>query len=68
MGCWFVLAGDAGDRGELISTDVGRRDGDSSNCDTIDRGGKVEPGRGVAPSGMVMVDRTGAIVMVNVRS
>ena len=58
--------------------------GDSSNHDTIDRGGKVEPGHQpeaalaaeqrfrlvveAAPSGMVMVDRTGAIVMANAQA
>ncbi len=67
-----------------MSTDVGRRDGDSSNDDTIDHGGKVEPGHQpeaalaaeqrfrlvveAAPSGMVMVDLTGAIVMVNAQA
>jgi two-component system, LuxR family, sensor kinase FixL len=67
-----------------MSTDVGRRDGDGSNDDTIGSGGKVEPGHQpeaalaaeqrfrlvveAAPSGMVMVDRTGAIVMVNTQA
>ncbi len=67
-----------------MSTDVGRRDGDSSNDDTIDHGGKVESGHQpeaalaaeqrfrlvveAAPSGMVMLDRTGAIVMVNAQA
>ena len=58
--------------------------GDSSNHDTIGAGASVDPGQQAdpglaaeqrfrrvveaAPSGMVMVDRTGAIVMVNAQA